>query len=227
MLTANKQEEEYSVPMGKRIEETFRDPMQVLILFKILRNPGITSKELKNELNFPGTKIYYYLDYLEGIERIKTKDNRVERKQVSKPFIEYKTETTKNRLTRKKYFITDWTKELVNSRKFFSIYTEDAKNKLWQYFLGIKISIALMNQQLREIEQFLNNKDITSQDLLEKLESLPFSSLDFVSASTAKLFISRLKEIYDEICKLEPQEDLIEAMEKSEFAFIIGSTKNY
>ena len=42
-----------------------KDPVKITLWFEILRNPGITAKQLQKKLGMKGTAIYYHLQQLE------------------------------------------------------------------------------------------------------------------------------------------------------------------
>ena len=71
----------------KRANRILADPLKILLLLKIIKNPGLSSRQLKEDLKLKGTKIYYYLSDFEGFHP-KTK------KLIYKPLVRIETEET-------------------------------------------------------------------------------------------------------------------------------------
>ena len=52
--------------------ELVNEPVKINLWWIILRNPGITAKELKKRVNLEGNSIYYYLTQLEKLQLVDT-----------------------------------------------------------------------------------------------------------------------------------------------------------
>ena len=46
------------------VKELINEPVKLTLWWTILRNPGVTAKELKNKAKINSNSIYYYLTYL-------------------------------------------------------------------------------------------------------------------------------------------------------------------
>ena len=130
----------------ERTIRIFSDPIKLLLIYKIRINPGISSRQLKEELTLDGTKIYYYLCELEGIHP-KTKQ------QINRPLVRIEKEETSNHLIMKRYYPNDYMVELGDHNAMFNIYDNPRENAKWNYTLKINLGIAFLYNHLREVEK--------------------------------------------------------------------------
>ena len=124
------------------LQQAFDDPIKIQILFKIFKNPDISSKELKDSIFTKGTKIYYYLNLL-------CKENELGHAIIIST---EHNDTTREHLIVKTYRISSWMEQIVKSETVVNPYSSVTKNKKWLIVLLQKISIALMSLQLHEFE---------------------------------------------------------------------------
>jgi DNA-binding transcriptional ArsR family regulator len=61
----------------KSMVKLVNDPVKITLWFEILRNPGITARQLQKKLGMKGTTIYYHLQQLEGSRLIDITSKRV------------------------------------------------------------------------------------------------------------------------------------------------------
>lgn len=206
-----------------RIKEVFSDPIKILILFKILKTPEITSKELKREINISTTKIYYYIEDLEGVKRIKKmKDGKriYIKESVKEPIIKSITELTKNQLRRKRYELSPFGIRILQKNVIFSIFDLAEENMKWRYLVGLNIAIALITLHKREIEEVDPQKFIKESNLLNIIHA---NNLAFVSPDTFNKTKNKIKTIFDEICETDDQNVLLNSIKDRSHVIILGA----
>ncbi|MFX0209385.1 MAG: winged helix-turn-helix transcriptional regulator [Candidatus Hodarchaeota archaeon] len=96
-----------STEIAESMVKLVKDPVKISLWFEILRNPGITAKELQQKLRMKGTAIYYHLQQLEEsrLIQIKTKQvrNFIQKEyHISEEFVEDK-ETGALKIMAEKY----------------------------------------------------------------------------------------------------------------------------
>lgn len=208
----------------KRVIEVFSDPIKIIILFKIIKNPKISSKILKQELALLGTKIYYYIDDLEGFEKIKGKFHHSKLKKIQSkiPFIVSEEEMTLNHLKRKRYKLSSWCEDLLKQHKFYNISTDPLELKRWNSLVNINLSLALLMQKKRELENSTKEdfKEGARFDLNEHLNKALFLSekkYNAVSDGIVNVLVT------EKAGNLESDENVISKIINSSHTFIFGS----
>ena len=197
-----------------RIKGIFTDPVKVLILLKILRIPGISSRELKDEVNMKGTKIYYYLSDFEGVHP-KTKES------LHEPLVRVESEETQNHLIMKRYYPSDYLNKLVSSHAFFDLHEDPRENFKWNYMTGVTIGVALLQSHLRDVEK-KPLKDFEEESPFR--EMISYNEVTFVKKEVYEKHRDQMKQLIDSICQANENESLIDSMNEATHAFIMGAT---
>lgn len=194
----------------KTIKSAFDEPLKIQLLFKILKKPNISSKELKTELFIKGTKIYYYLNQL-------SKENPLNHAIITAT--EHNDETREH-LIMKTYTISSWMEEMIKTEKIFNLYDSDLKNKKWHFLVVQRIVLALMTQQLTEFEM-KEEKEI-EQDIV----TLPVYNFALITQKTADLIAPEFKNVFDTLCSLEDQQEpLFERIISSKYSIVLNSIR--
>ena len=199
----------------KRANRILGDPVKILLLLKIIKNPGITSRQLKEELKLKGTKIYYYLSEFEGIHP-KSKN------LIYKPLIVVETEETANHLLMKKYFPNDYLLEILATKAIFVISNDSRENIKWNYSLLINIEIALLKNHLRDVEK----KSLKEFDENSKyFDFVSFNKIALVKKSFIENNKVLIKEFFNSINLENPNfvpESLIQLLHDGSHAFMMN-----
>ena len=196
----------------KKIDEAFDEPINIQIMFKVMKNPNISSKELKDALFLKGSKIYYYLNYLEEVWH----------EEKSFLISEETHDLVRKHLKVKKFTINPWFKNLLNSDQFINLYESEEETKRWHRIIFLKISISLLSLQLRE---FMEG---TPEEVNKKISNLPGFELMFMTKESSKFFKNKMQGIFQELCALEEQQlPIYDLISKSDFSIILGSVKNF
>ena len=210
----------------ERILDIFNDPIKILIILKIIKRPSITSKELKDEINIPGTKIYYYIDDLEGYERNPPKDSDNRKIKTKIEVVVSSEEKTYNHLTQKKYKISSWLQQVLEKSIYLNLFDNEEENLKWNYLFGLNISIALMTQHKREIE-LTDSQEFKPNSKLQ--ETIQYNNLMFVNKEEFDQIKPNFKQMYEEVCKFQnnnsssPMSNLLSAIYLSSHAFVLGA----
>ena len=196
-----------------RLLQIFTDPVKMLIILKILKNPGITSKELKEQINLKGTNIYYYLSDCEGVHP-KTKE------KLYQSLITIKTEETPNHFIMKKYYPNKYLKDLITQYNMFDLYEDSRKNMKWKYIVNMNIGLALLQSHLRDIErkpieEFQNKTDVS--------EMISYNNVVFMQKDVYDKKKQIMKELFDSVSSENKIESLIQSIENSTHVFIFGT----
>ena len=194
----------------RTIEKAFDEPLKIQLLFKILKIPNISSKELKNELFMSGTKIYYYLNQL-------SKENSQNHAIILAT--EHKDETREH-LIMKTYILSPWMEELIKTEKIFNLYESEAKNKKWHLLTTQRITIALITHQLNEFKM----KD--ESEIEKEIADLPVYNFALVTQKTSDSVSNEFKKAFDYLCSLEDQQKpLFERLVSSKYSIVLHSIK--
>ena len=199
----------------KRAERILSDPVKILLLLKIVKHPGITSKQLKEEIKLKGTKIYYYLKDFEGMHS-KTK------KLVFKPLVRIEKEETENHLIKKKYYPNDYLLKILATKAIFIISDDQRANIKWNYSLLINIEIALLKNHLRNIQKkALEEFDESS----EFQEFISYNKIALVKKSVIDKNRTIIKEFFNSIDLKDNNSDsneLIQIINEGSHAFVLN-----
>ena len=195
----------------ERTIRIFTDPIKLLLLYKIIMNPGISSRQLKEELKLKGTKIYYYLSDFEGLHP-KTKE------RMNKPLVRIEKEETINHLIMKKYYPTDYMYELGAKNAMFNLFEDPRKNTKWNYSLLINVGIALLENHLREVEK----KPLEDfENGIPFLDTLTLNKLDFTHRSFYESKKEFLKNFFHSINSENQNKTLLQLISETSPIFIV------
>ena len=152
--------------------ELVNEPVKIILWWIILRNPGITAKELKKEVNLKGNTVYYYLTQLENLH-----------------LIDASLETVPNsNLNRKRYSIS---KSFVESRQT-GVLAQQLSGQDKDILL---FELLLMNTLL--YQTILNLKPLSKNDFATRLIAglAPFGELFLINAED----VEKIQKIFEEL----------------------------
>ncbi|MHA1983112.1 MAG: hypothetical protein ACW967_02080 [Candidatus Hodarchaeales archaeon] len=184
------------------IVTNLKDPIRGYIFIEVLRNPEITANDLKHRMKLKGSKIYFHINKL--VENDILEYTGVEE-------FEYKNQN----LSRKKIKLKDWilNELVINNRTDFS----DELIKII-YTLQLNLSIAVLEQQIRNLKQMtgktftdsLNNSDIS------------LSVFSFVDQEIVTQISSKITELVETCNSKYIGKPLIEVMKECSYGVISG-----
>ena len=199
----------------KRANRILADPVKILLLLKIIKNPGITSRQLKEELKLKGTKVYYYVREFEGV-------HPKSKKLMYKPLVRVETEETANHLLMKKYFPNGYLLDVLATKAIFVISNDSRENIKWNYSLLINIEIALLKNHLRDIEK----KSLYEFDENSKyFDFLSYNKIALVKKSFIEDNRSLIKEFFNSVNLENPNsvpQSLIQLLHDGSHAFMMN-----
>jgi predicted transcriptional regulator len=184
------------------IVTNLKDPIRGYIFIEVLRNPEITANDLKHRMKLKGSKIYFHINKL--VEKDILEYTGVEE-------FEYKNQN----LSRKKIKLKDWIlNELVINNK------TELSDELIKiiYTLQLNLSIAVLEQQIRNLKQMtgktftdsLNNSDIS------------LSVFSFVDQEIVAQISSKITELVETCNSKYIGKPLIEVMKECSYGVISG-----
>ncbi|MFW9854462.1 MAG: hypothetical protein ACFFFG_05350 [Candidatus Thorarchaeota archaeon] len=184
------------------IVANLKDPIRGYIFIEVLRNPEITANELKRRMKIKGSKIYFHINKL--IENEILEYTGVEE-------VEYKSQS----LSRKRMRLKDWiTNELVMSNQ-----TELSDEMIKTvYILQLSLSIAVLKQQIRDLDQIDGNA------FAESLKSgkIPLSVFSFVDREVVDQISSQITELVKMCNEKYIGRPMIEVMQECSYGVISG-----
>jgi DNA-binding MarR family transcriptional regulator len=126
-----------------------KDPVKITLWFEILRNPGITAKQLQKKLGMKGTTIYYHLQQLE--------ENKL---------IDIHTKQVRN-FIQKQYNISD---EFMEEKESDSLKIMAKKYPKEVALFELYLMSSLINKQIQRLTRDQNEDlDISNQDSFGEL----------------------------------------------------------
>ena len=152
--------------------ELVNEPVKINLWWIILRNPGITAKELKKRVNLEGNSIYYYLAQLEKLQLVDTSIEAI----------------PNSNLSRKKYSIS---KYFLESRQDGIIAKELSGQEKEILLYELLMMNSLEYQTIQNIKP-MSKKDFNDQRIIKHA---PFGELLLINAED----VERVKNIFEEL----------------------------
>ncbi len=154
-------------PEIESVLSQFEDPIKMMIFILVLRNPGITSSQLKKRLIISGTKIFYYINQL--VEH-------------NPPIIyEAGAENVSEHLVRRKFNITPEIEEIMR------LHLNPKQNphgfKLYVQYL----SLALQYHKIRVTKSHIEKN---------RIDDLPEDMVMFVDEDIAKELRAKIQAVF-------------------------------
>ncbi|MFX0063172.1 MAG: winged helix-turn-helix transcriptional regulator [Candidatus Hermodarchaeota archaeon] len=182
-----------------RILSLTSDPIKLGIILEIIRNPDITTNELKKRLNIPGSRIYYFLNQLV--------DNGI--------IEESGTEKLTKTLSRRKFRISNWFERGINSLR----YEEEEGHSKVVHLFQLHFAIAILNQQVRTLEKI---PDSEFDNYFRKLK-LPDLEFYFLDEKTLPILKSKHKEIKAQMSSMQENgKKTLDFLKKSSHVSLFG-----
>ncbi|MFW9778179.1 MAG: hypothetical protein ACFFE8_04930 [Candidatus Heimdallarchaeota archaeon] len=184
------------------IVTNLKDPIRGYIFIEVLRNPEITANELKHRMKLKGSNIYFHINKL-------VENNILEYTGFEE--VEYKSQS----LSRKKIKLKDWiTNELVMSNQ--TELSDDLVKAV--YLLQLNLSVAVLNQQIRDLEQ------IDEKAFTESLKSgeIPLSVFSFVDREIVRQISDQITELVNACNDKYVGRPMIEVMKECNYGVVSG-----
>jgi hypothetical protein len=184
------------------IVANLKDPIRGYIFIEVLRNPEITANELKHRMKLKGSKIYFHINKL-------VENNILEYTGVEE--VEYKSQS----LSRKKIKLKDWIfNELVMSNQ--AELPDDLIKTV--YLLQLSLSIAVLNQQIRDLEQ------VSGETFVESIKNgeIPLSVFSFVDREIVDQISNKITELVNTCNQKYIGKPMIEVMKECSYGVISG-----
>ncbi|MFX1250864.1 MAG: winged helix-turn-helix transcriptional regulator [Promethearchaeota archaeon] len=182
-----------------RIVNLTSDPIKLGIILEIIRNPDVTTNELKKRLNIPGSRIYYFLNQLV--------DNGI--------IEESGTEQLTKTLSRRKFRISNWFERGINSLR----YDEEEGHSKVVHLFQLHFAIAILNQQVRTLEKIPDSEFDT---YFRKLD-LPDLEFYFLDENTLSILKSKHKEVSTQMSSMQENgRKTIDFLKKSSYISLFG-----
>jgi hypothetical protein len=135
-----------------------KDPVKITLWFEILRNPGITAKQLQKKLGMKGTTIYYHLQQLD--------EGRL---------IDIHTKQVRN-FIQKQYFISD---EFIKDKEADSLRIMAKKYPREVALFELYLMSSVINKQIQRLTRDEGrDSDISNQDFFGELFLIDEETVD-------------------------------------------------
>ncbi|MBD3192628.1 MAG: helix-turn-helix domain-containing protein [Candidatus Heimdallarchaeota archaeon] len=169
-----------------------KDPQKVSLWLEILRNPGITAKELKSEIKMEGTAIYYHLKKLEETGLIETKTEQVEG----------------TNLVQKRFYVSS---HFFDEKKKGILAKKARENPQKAELLELYLMVSLLNRRIQKITQ------MTTEEYKEQRarETDSFGEGFFINKKIAKKATTKYYEVREIIKDLSSEETIQESTKKA------------